>query len=100
MREAGHRDAKLYAGDLPASTVGISPVFGDTAGLPPLLIQVASDEDLLDDSRRVAKKARAAGVAVDLQVIDDVFHVFQTMTSFPESQQALAEIGRFYKRHI
>lgn len=100
MREAGLESARHYAGDLPTNTVGISPVFGDMSGLPPLLIQVASNEDLLDDSTRVAQRASAAGVAVELQLIDDVFHVFQTLTFFPESQQALADIGEFYNRHI
>ena len=59
-----------------------------------------SDEALLDDSTRLAKRASAAGVSVDIQLIDDVFHVFQIFTHFPESQDALSEIGAFYKRHI
>jgi acetyl esterase/lipase len=100
MRDAALEGARLYAGDYPTETVGISPVFGDMAGLPPMLIQAASDEELLDDSTRVAERASEAGVAVDLQLIDDVFHVFQAFTYFPESQDALQKIGEFYNRHI
>lgn len=100
MREPGLEGAKLYAGDYPLETARISPVFGNMSGLPPLLIQVASDEQLLDDSTRVAERAAAAGVSVDLQLIDDAFHVFQTFTFLPESQSALQKIGEFYKRHI
>jgi epsilon-lactone hydrolase len=37
-------------------------------GYPPLLIQVGASEALLDDSLRVAEKASAAGVKVDLEV--------------------------------
>jgi len=37
-----------------------SPVFGDVAGLPPVLIQVGSHEMVLDDSVRVAEKLRRA----------------------------------------
>jgi acetyl esterase/lipase len=92
--------AALYAGNYPLDTVGLSPLFGDMTGLPPMLIQVASDEAMLDDSTRLAKRARDAGVSVDIQVIDDVFHVFQIFTHFPESQDALSEIGAFYKHHI
>lgn len=92
--------SRLYAGDRPLDTVGISPLFGDLAGLPPILIQAASDEALLDDSTRLEQRARAAGVAVELQLIDEVFHVFQIFTHFPESQAALAEIGTFYNRFI
>ncbi|MGI9262934.1 MAG: alpha/beta hydrolase [Woeseiaceae bacterium] len=100
MRDAVVEGASLYAGDYAPETVGISPLFGDMAGLPPMLIQVASDEALADDSTRVADRAVDAGVDVDLQLIDDVFHVFQTLTYFPESQIALQKIGEFYNRHI
>lgn len=92
--------AALYAGDHPLSTVGLSPLFGDMAGLPPMLIQVASDEALLNDSTRLADRASEAGVDVDIQLIDDVFHIFQVFTHFPESKNALNEIGAFYRRHI
>jgi acetyl esterase/lipase len=100
FRDEFVRDAPLYAGDYPLDTVGISPLFGDMSGLPPLLIQVASDEALLDDSTRLEKSAVDAGVSVDMQLIDEVFHVFQIFTDFPESQVALSDIGAFYNRHI
>jgi acetyl esterase/lipase len=100
MRDAALEGSRLYVGDYSPETVGISPLFGDMLGLPPILIQVASDEALLDDSTRVAERASDAGVTVELQLIDDVFHVFQIFTHFPESQDALADIGRFYNRHI
>jgi len=100
LRDVFMRDAPLYAGDYPLDTVGISPLFGDMSGLPPLLIQVASDEALLDDSTRLEKCAVDAGVSVDMQLIDEAFHVFQIFTDFPESQDALSDIGAFYNRHI
>ena len=46
---------------------------------------------LFAGKRRGPADARLHGVA---------FHVFQTFTHFPESQDALAEIGAFYKQHI
>ena len=99
-REVFMKDMAMYAGDYPLDTVGISPLFGDMAGLPPLLIQAASDESLLDDSTRLEKRASDAGVSVDMQLFDDAFHVFQIFTHLPESQAALSAIGSFYKRHI
>ena len=39
-----------------------SPLYGDPKGFPPLLIQVGDHEVLLDDSNRLAQRARAAGV--------------------------------------
>ena len=92
--------ARLYAGDYPLDTVGVSPLLGDMQGLPPLLIQVAKDEMLESDSIRLAERARAAGVSVELRIFDEAFHVFQTFTHFPESQDALTDLSDFYNRHI
>lgn len=41
-----------------------APLYGDVAGLPPLLIQVGERETLLDDAVRMADKAKKAGVPV------------------------------------
>lgn len=92
--------ASLYQADADASEPGISPLFGDLGGLPPLLIQVGDHEILLDDSTRLADSARAAGVAVDLEIYDGAFHVFQTMPQLPESVDALQKVGRFFKQQI
>ncbi|MGD8584593.1 MAG: alpha/beta hydrolase [Chloroflexota bacterium] len=90
------RSAALYlAGADPKSPLA-SPVYGDLAGLPPLLIQVGSDEVLLDDSTRLAEKAQVSGVDVKLEIWPGMFHVWQMVAVFvPEGRQALAGIGRF-----
>ena len=100
VREYFVESSHVYIGDSPPDTIGISPLFGDMAGLPPLLIQVASDEALLDDSTRVASRARDAGVIVDIKLFDEAFHVFQIFTDLPESHEALSEIGAFFDLHI
>lgn len=92
--------ASPYIGDYPPETVGISPLFGDLDGLPPLLIQVASDEALLDDSIRLEKRAIKAGVSVDIRVFEEAFHVFQMFTEFPETQDALSDVSTFFNLHI
>lgn len=89
------RFAALYAGLHPLDDPLISPHFANLRGLPPLLIQVGTDEILLDDARRLAEHGRAAGVEVTLQVWEELFHVFQTVGLLPESKAAVAEIGRF-----
>lgn len=99
-RDSYAKGAVPYVGNHRLDTTGISPLFGDMSGLTPLLIQVASDESLLDDSVRLEERARAAGVSVDLRRFDEAFHVFQVITEFPESQDALSDLGRFYKLHI
>lgn len=87
-------DAYVASGDAMAPTV--SPLFADLAGLPPLLIHVGTAETLLDDSTRFAERARAAGVDVDLDVWDDMIHVWHAFaTVLPEGRQAIDRIGEY-----
>ena len=73
-----------------------SPLFGSFKGFPDLLIQVGSREMLLDDAKRVAQKAEEEGCKVDLQVWDDMVHVWQGYAPFlPEAVEALEAIGNF-----
>jgi monoterpene epsilon-lactone hydrolase len=73
-----------------------SPLYGAFAGLPPLLLQVSADEILVDDSRRVAAKARAAGVEVVLDEVPGLAHVFQRFPgSDPVIRRAVGRIGAF-----
>ena len=65
-----------YVADADASDPYISPVHGDLAGLPPMLIQVGSHEILLSDAIRLAARAATADVAVTLDVVPGVPHVF------------------------
>jgi acetyl esterase/lipase len=75
-----------------------SPLYGDLAGLPPLLIQVGDTEILLDDSTRLATAARAAGVMVDLKVWANMPHVWQVSQIFlPEARKAMDEAAAFAK---
>jgi acetyl esterase/lipase len=76
----------------------ISPLYADLAGLPPLLIHVGSDEVLLDDSTRLAERARAAGVATELKIWPVVPHAWQlAFPQVPESRQSLHEAAEFLK---
>jgi acetyl esterase/lipase len=73
-----------------------SPLYGDLAGLPPMLLQVGDRETVLDDSTRFAARARAAGVRIDLEVYENMIHVFQQFAAeIPEAARAIAGIGRF-----
>jgi acetyl esterase/lipase len=77
----------------------VSPLYGDLHGLPPLLIQVGSAELLYDDGRRIAQRARRAGVAVDFDVAPGMVHVWQFMYWIePKARQAVLRAGRFARR--
>jgi epsilon-lactone hydrolase len=54
-----------------------NPLYADLRGLAPMYIQVGGDETLLDDARRLAEHARAAGVEVRLDVFPGQQHTFQ-----------------------
>ena len=76
-----------------------SPLYADLKGLPPLLIQVGTEEMLLDDSIRFAEKAKKAGVKVELDVWEGIFHGFQLAAGLaPEGQQAIDKVGEFMKK--
>jgi acetyl esterase/lipase len=92
--------AAYYCGVNDAKEPLISPHFGDFRGLPPLLIQVGDAEILRDDSTRVAAAATVAGVAVEISVWEEAFHVFQMFPQLPETTAALTAIGLFFRKHI
>jgi acetyl esterase/lipase len=75
-----------------------SPLFGDLAGLPPLMLQTGEAEVLLDDTVRFAEKAKQAGVEVVLDTWPNMPHVFQGFAPFlPEASEAIERIGMFFK---
>ena len=92
---------KVYlAGAAPRSPLA-SPLHGDLGGLPPLLLQVGDRDLLLDDSRRLAEKARAAGVDVELQIWAGLIHVWHIWgDAIPEAKDALKGIGSFVAQNL
>jgi len=92
--------AEYYAGGHDLTTPLISPLYADLGGLPPLLIQVGSDEILLDDAVRFAEKARAADVEVTLQVWDEMFHVFHMLRFLTETKEAIGYIAGFVSQSL
>ncbi len=90
-----------YVGDLDRSDPRVSPLFADLAGLPPMLVQVGDHEILLSDSTRLAERARAAGVEVELEVWADVWHVWHLFAPMlPEANEALARVGAFVRSRL
>lgn len=85
-----------YRGTQDAGHPGISPLFADLTGLPPMLVQVGADETLLSDSTMLADRAEAAGVEVDLDVAEGMWHVYQFLAPMlPESRTALDRAAAF-----
>jgi acetyl esterase/lipase len=88
--------AQHYAGKHDVKHPLVSPLYADLKDLPPLLIHVGDAEILLDDSTRIAERAKAAGVDVTLEVWPEMVHVWHVFAKIlPEGQQAIDRIGEF-----
>lgn len=93
--------AAAYLGAASAKTPLASPLFADLKGLPPLLIQVGSEEALHDDSMQLKTRADTAGVDVSAESwggMVHVWHIFHPILS--EGRDAVARIGAFVKTHL
>ena len=78
-----------------------SPLYGEHAGLPPILIQVGSEELLRDDSVRLAEKLRAAGSPVEIEIWPRMPHVWHLYARvLPEARRAITRIGAFVRQEI
>jgi monoterpene epsilon-lactone hydrolase len=90
---------EIYMGGMDVLSPLVSPLYADLRGLPPLLIQVGSNEVLLSDATRFAEKAKDSGVSVTLEVWNRMQHVWQYTASFlPEARQAIIHIGEFVEK--
>ncbi|NRQ33110.1 alpha/beta hydrolase [Nonomuraea sp. NN258] len=77
-----------------------SPLFGDLAGLPPLLLQVGTEEILYDDSALFVEAARRAGVDATLESGEGMPHVYPIYhANVPESRAAMENLGAFVREH-
>jgi monoterpene epsilon-lactone hydrolase len=81
--------------------VASSPLFADLSHLPPLLIQAGMHEALIDDSRKLADRYKAAGASVVLDAYENMTHVFQAFPTFvPEAIQAIERAGAFVREKL
>jgi phosphinothricin tripeptide acetyl hydrolase len=92
--------AAYLAGADPRSPLA-SPIFADLKGLSPLLIQVGTDEIILDDSLVLAERAKEAGVACTLEVSEEMIHVWHFFYPLVrQGREAIARIGEFVRKEF
>lgn len=92
---------RAYAAQHPLTLAEISPLYGDAADFPPLLIQVGTEEILFSDAQRVAHNAMQAGVNVQFSPWQGMWHVWQCLVpKMKESRQAIEEIGTFCRQRL
>lgn len=88
--------ARIYTAGNNPKLPEISPLYGDLAGLPPMLIHAAQYDVFAGDAQRFAAQAEETGLAVELKVWEQMGHIFHMQAAFvPEAAQALGEIREF-----
>lgn len=93
--------AAAYLAGADAKTPLASPLFADLAGLPPLLLQVGTEEALYDDTVGLKQRAEAAGVEVSAESwggMMHVWHIFHPILS--EGRDAIARVGAYLKSRV
>jgi monoterpene epsilon-lactone hydrolase len=94
--------APRYAGPSDPRLPGISPVYGDTAGLPPIIMQSAGDDPISADAAKIETACATSKTAVlDHRWFDNMWHVFHLQVSvLPEASDAIVELGAKLRNHL
>jgi monoterpene epsilon-lactone hydrolase len=96
--EVTRRAIEGYVGGHPPDDPVLNPLTADLTGLPPLLIQAASEDFVLPESRTLVEHATAQGVDARLELFHADTHVFHVFWSFlPEAADALQRAGEFIR---
>jgi AcrR family transcriptional regulator len=93
--------SRYYAGTANPRDPWISPLYGGLAGLPPILIQVGTNEIMLDDAVGFTELARDAGVDATLRVWPGMVHCFAFFSPMvPEATAGMNEMGAFIRAKL
>jgi epsilon-lactone hydrolase len=92
---------RSYLGETDPKNPLASPLYGDLSGLPSIRIHVGDDEVLLDDSRRYAERAVAAGVDASLEIWMGMPHGFVTdVDKYNAAKEAFKAVGEFLAQRL
>jgi acetyl esterase/lipase len=95
------RMTDAYLDGHPIDDPVVNPLVADLTGFPPLLIQTATGDIVLGESRELAERAVAHGVDARLEIYAADTHVFHVFWSFlPEAADALQQAGAFIRAHL
>jgi acetyl esterase/lipase len=93
--------AGLYLGEHDARDPLASPLFGDLAGLPPVMLHVGEDDVLRDDSVRYGERCERAGGDSQVHTWEGMIHVFPSNVALLKAaREALDNIGEFLNRQL
>lgn len=101
LSESSDKVQKAYAPDADPKDPLLSPIYGDFAGLPPMVIQTGGGESLSAGAVRLAAKAARANVEVLFHFGQDMPHTFaMDYNYYPEAKMAMEEILTFIEKRL
>lgn len=83
-----HESANAYVVNEDPRNRLISPIYGDVSILPPILIQIGTDDMLLWDNRKFYLKLLDAKIEVQYEEYENTFHDFMIVRFLPEAKKA------------
>ncbi|MFR9805110.1 alpha/beta hydrolase [Pseudonocardia sp. RS010] len=96
----GAMGGAYLAGAEPKATPLASPLYADLSGLPPLRVLVGTDEGLHDDAVRLVEKVQAAGGEAELEIGEDMVHIWPVFSFMPEAQESTNRFGEFLRKRF
>jgi acetyl esterase/lipase len=90
----------FYLGDADPRHPEASPMYGDYAGVAPMLVFAGGREMILDDARRLVEKAKKDGAVVTLIVENDMFHVWPALLpNHDATRRTMTAVAEFVRVH-
>jgi epsilon-lactone hydrolase len=102
LPSVGTEWAPRYVGSSDPRLPGISPVYGDMTGLPPIIMHTAGDDPISFDADKIETACAASKTAiVDHRRFDNMWHDFHLQVSLlPEARDAVADLGAKLRNHV
>ena len=93
--------ARFYANGHDLADPMLSPVYGDMAGFPPVILTSGTRDLLLSNTVRVHRNLRRLGITADLHVYEGQSHAhYGRDERIPETREAFGEIAAFFGAHL
>jgi monoterpene epsilon-lactone hydrolase len=94
--------APRYVGSFDPRLPGISPVYGDMTGLPPIVMQTAGDDPISVDADKIETAcATSKTTLLDHRRFENMWHDFHLQVSLlPEARDAIDDLGAKLRNHI
>jgi epsilon-lactone hydrolase len=94
--------APRYAGARDPRWPGISAVYGDMTGLPPIVMHTAGDDPISVDADKIEAAVAATGSGIlEHRRFENLWHDFHLQVSvLPEAREAVADLGAKLRNYL